>query len=235
MNILIIEDDVFLAKKIGEIFQSKVISNRVKIVHSFLEFLEELSSVSSYDIVLTDLKLSDKSTTELCGYKIIRLIREKRVKIPIVVISGFSDMDRLRLAFEYGASDYIIKPIRLKELELRIINWFKNYYLSNIVSTGSFHFYKNLKYDLHRNEFYLNETLIPLTKNNKYILSIFFAQPEKLLRESFLIEKIWGDTYLTDERNPRVNILRLKQSLSPFWIDSWIRNVRWEGYIFSEK
>ena len=117
----------FLAKKIGEIFQSKVISNRVKIVHSFLEFLEELSSVSSYDIVLTDLKLSDKSTTELCGYKIIRLIREKRVKIPIVVISGFSDMDRLRLAFEYGASDYIIKPIRLKELELRIINWFKNY------------------------------------------------------------------------------------------------------------
>lgn len=181
MNILIIEDDIFLAQKIGEVFGSKVISNRVRIVHSFLEFLNELASVSSYDIILTDLKLSDAPTQELCGYKIIRLIREKHVDIPIVVISGFSDIDRLRLAFEYGASDYIIKPIRLRELELRIINWFKNYYLSHITSSGSLHSYKNLTYDLHRNEFYWNETIIPLTKNNKYILSLFFSHPEKLL------------------------------------------------------
>ncbi|MDD5377260.1 MAG: response regulator transcription factor [Candidatus Gracilibacteria bacterium] len=234
MNILIIEDNVFLANRIAKVFESKIITNRVRVLYSFSEFLEELSVISSYDIVLVDLKLSDDAL-ELGGYRIIRIIREKQVSIPIVVISGFSDIDRLRLAFEYGASDYIIKPIRLKELELRVLNWFKSYYLSNITSMGTARFYKNLKYDLDKNEFYLDEELVPLTRNNKYILSLFFSHPEKLLTESFLVERIWGDATLMVERNLRVNILRLKQALSPFGIDGWIRNIRGEGYIFSEK
>jgi DNA-binding response OmpR family regulator len=174
MNILIVEDDVFLATKIAQIFESRIITNRVKVIHSFFGFLEELSLIASYDIVLVDLKLSE-GNRELCGYKIIRAIREKQVNIPIVVISGFSDFDQLRLAFEYGASDYIIKPIRLRELEIRVFNWFKNYYFSGINSAEMIHFYKNLKYDVSKNEFYLCDMTIPLTKNNKYILSLFFA------------------------------------------------------------
>ena len=230
MNILIVEDDIFLAERIWKLFQSKIISNRVRIVHSFLEFLDELSSISSYDIILTDLKLIPWNW-ELCGYKVIRAIREKNTVVPVVVMSWFSDLEQLRLAFEYGANDYVIKPIRLKELELRIMNWFKNYYFSNITSASKTHCYKALKYDIDKNEFYFYEKQIPLTKNGKYILSIFFSQPEKLLHEQFLVEKIWGDVYLTENRNLRVNILRLKQALRPFWIDTWIQNIRWEWYM----
>lgn len=76
MNILIIEDNVFLANRIAKIFESKVITNRVRVTHSFLEFLQELPIINSYDIVLVDLKLSE-NTLELCGYKIIREIRAK--------------------------------------------------------------------------------------------------------------------------------------------------------------
>ena len=57
MNILIVEDDVFLAERIGDVFRSKVISNRVKIVHSYLSFSEQVPILSSYDIILTDLSL----------------------------------------------------------------------------------------------------------------------------------------------------------------------------------
>lgn len=234
MNILIIEDNVFLANRIAKVFEAKVVVNRVKVIHSYFDFLEELSIIASYDIVLVDLKLSE-DTRELSGYRIIRAIRDKRVLIPIVVISGFSDIERLRLAFEYGASDYIIKPVRLKELEVRVLHWFRNYYLSNISVVGSVQRYHGLQYDLDRNEFSLNGTVIPLTRNNKYILSLFFSHPEKLLRDSFLIEKIWGDSSMSVERNLRVNILRLKQSLSPFGIHNWIRNIRGEGYMFSSE
>lgn len=227
MNILIIEDDVFLAGKIGKVFESKVIVNRIRIVHSFIEFLDELCIIGSYDIVLTDLKLSDHQE-EYCGYKIIRAIREKKMKMPIVVISSFGDIERLRLAFEYGASDYIIKPMRLRELELRIFNWFKLYIRSNASLDGAICTYKDLTYDLDKNEFYFKGRHIPLTKNNKYILSLFFAHPEKLLKESFLEEKIWGDVCCSIRRNLRVNILRLKQSLFPFGIDTWICNIRGE-------
>lgn len=53
------------------------------------------------------------------------MIRERDTRIPIIVLSGKGDIDVLRRAFALGASDYIIKPIRPKELELRIMNWLK--------------------------------------------------------------------------------------------------------------
>jgi len=57
MNILIIEDEVFLAEKIKQAFSNKVISNRIKMIHSYREFLHELSIIGSYDIVLVDIML----------------------------------------------------------------------------------------------------------------------------------------------------------------------------------
>jgi two-component system, OmpR family, phosphate regulon response regulator PhoB len=121
-----------------------------------------------------------------------------------------------------------MKPVRLKELELRVENWFKNHALSRHTARGNVYRYKDLSYNMDTNEFYFKQTRIPLTKNNKYILSLFFHSPEKLLRESFLVEKIWGDICDEVDRNLRVSILRLKNSLTPFGIDSWIQNVRGE-------
>lgn len=234
MNILIIEDDVFLANKISSIFQSKIITNRVQIAHSMEDFLNQFSAISSYDIILTDIKLSKESKNK-DWYEIIKTIRKKNIKVPIVVISWNWELDWLRYAFECWANDYIIKPIRLKELEIRVLNWFKNYYLSNITFSWQIHCYKDLSYNINTNEFYYKSKLIELTKNNKYILSIFFANPEKLLSENFLIEKIWWDICFIVNRNLRVNILRLKKWLEPFWISSRIQNIRWEWYILSWK
>jgi len=232
MNILIIEDDEFLAEKIKNIFESKVITNRVYILHSLWEFHHHMSIVWSYDIILTDIKLSPHYDNK-DGFEIIQIIRKKNKKIPIVVISGNSYIENLRYAFECWASDYIIKPFRLKELEVRIMNWFKNYYLSHLYFLWNIHSYKGLSYDMDSNEFYFENQKIILTKNNKYILSLFFVHREKLLSENFLIEKIWWDICFIINRNLRVNILRLKKWLSPFWLDNRIQNIHGEWYIFS--
>lgn len=234
MNILIIEDDILLANRIGKLFERTVISNRVKVIHSFREFLNELSIIDSYDIVLTDLKLSGNRDS-FDGYDIIEIIREKNLNLPVVVISWFSDVGSLQKAFQLWASDYIIKPFRLKELEVRILNWFKNFYLTWIYFSWNTISYKELVYKIDTNEFYYNNELIPLTKKNKYILSLFFSKPDKLLSETYLIEKIWWDIMLIVDRNLRVNILRLKQSLNPYGLDERIKNIRGEGYIFSAK
>lgn len=232
MNILIIEDDEFLAEKIKNIFESKVITNRVCILHSLEAFYHHIAVMSSYDIILIDIKLSLHYDNK-DGFKIIQIIRKKDIKIPIVVMSGNSSIENIRYAFECGASDYIIKPFRLKELEVRIMNWFKNYYLSHLSFLWNIHSYKWLSYDMGSNEFYFQHQKIILTKNNKYILSLFFVHREKLLSENFLIEKIWWDICFIINRNVRINILRLKKWLSPFWLDSRIQNIHGEWYIFS--
>lgn len=231
MNILIIEDDIFFANKIKDIFESKIITNRVDIISSLDTFLSKISILLSYDIILTDLKLWNLKNYQE-WYDIIKIIRQKTLIIPIVVISWNDDIEGLRYAFECWANDYIIKPIRLKELEIRVLNWFKNHYLSNIHFLWNTRLYEDLLYNIESNEFFYKWKKIPLTKNNKYILSIFFANPDKILSENFLIEKIWWDFCNIVDRNLRVNILRLKKWLEPFWIHSRIKNIRWEWYLF---
>lgn len=57
MNILIIEDDKVLATQVANVFDTKIISNRIQILHSPIEFITELPFLSAYDIVITDLQL----------------------------------------------------------------------------------------------------------------------------------------------------------------------------------
>lgn len=233
MNILIIEDDKFLAEKLKQVFENKVISNRIKIINSYLDFIEEINILSSYDIVLTDIKLWKE--LEKNWINIVEIIREKKIPIPIIVMSCFSDTDWIERAFNKWANDYIIKPFRLKELELRVQNWFKSYYISsknNILTQVE---YWDLSYDLEINEFSYKKICLPLTKKSKYILSIFFAKPDTLISEETLVDKIWGDAFLIKDRNLRVCILRLKRALEPYGIDHWITNRRGEWYILQNR
>lgn len=93
MNILIIEDEILLAEKIKETFTKKVLSNRIKMIHSYESFLRELSIIESYDIVLVDIILSDSCPKT--GIDIIKIIRDKNISIPIVIISSMDDFHRI--------------------------------------------------------------------------------------------------------------------------------------------
>ncbi len=65
MNILIIEDDEYLAGRIRQTFESRIAANRIRIARSFLDFVREMPAIRSYDIFLTDLRLGDERSNEL--------------------------------------------------------------------------------------------------------------------------------------------------------------------------
>ena len=229
MNILIIEDDLILANRIKNVFEELVITNRIKILISYELFLQELYHINYYNVVLTDIKIEkDFSKTWM---DIIKIIREKEINIPVVVISCLWEIDWLDRAFGIWANDYLVKPFRLKELQIRVLRWFKIYYTSLNLWNDNKIGYKELVYNLDTNHFYYKWKVVDLGKKSKYILSLFISSPEKLITEMELVEKIWWDEYLTSNRNIRINIMRLKTALKPFLIDDWIENIRGEGYI----
>jgi CheY-like chemotaxis protein len=55
MNILIIEDDDFLARRIKQVFERTVITNRITVLYSYEEFISHIGDISYYDIILTDI------------------------------------------------------------------------------------------------------------------------------------------------------------------------------------
>ena len=232
MNILIVEDDLYFANRIKYFFEKLIVTNRITIVTNYLDFISELNKVNYYDIILTDIKI--QRNFDKTWIHIIEIIRNKKINIPIVVISCLWEISWLERAFFIWANDYLIKPFRLKELEIRVLRWFKIYYTSlNLVDNKVF--YKWLEYDLNSNQFYFNWNIIKLGKRSKYILSLFLSVPWKIITEMEFVERIWGGDYLDSKKNIRVNILRLKKSLKEISIDDWIENIRWEWYILKSK
>ncbi len=232
MNILIIEDDEFLWNKIKDVFDKRVISNKITLLSTFEEFIHELAIIESYDIVLVDIKLWYQ--TSQSGLDIVKIIRNKQLKMPIIVMSWFDDIEYIENSFNLWANDYLTKPFRLKELELRIMRWFKSYCINIICHDTQILQYHGLSYKFHENLFYYNDTLIELSKKSKFILFQFLLRKEHIISESDLCLKLWWDRELLKNRNIRIVILRLKKILEEFNIDNWIKNIRWEWYILKK-
>lgn len=122
MNILIIEDDKYLSSRIKYVFEKNIIVNRVKIIENYIDFINLSWTYLSYDIILLDIILDKKDINNWID--ILRKIRFKDKKIPIVLISWISELSYIEKAFNLWANDYLVKPFRLEELKLRVFRWF---------------------------------------------------------------------------------------------------------------
>lgn len=228
MNILIVEDDISLAHNLQRTFEKKIITNKVTILHSFKSFLDEYSLLNVYDIIITDIRLVGEENSWI---DIVKQVRKHHQEIPIVVISSFNDVKRIEKAFTHGANDYLIKPMRLEELELRIMKWFKTYCMTLYFGSGEELIHEGLIYNFSENSFYYNQATIKLTKKSKYILFLLLIHAWKLVKEDLLEEKVWGDRDEFKPRNMRVYILRLKQQLEQYSLADKVITIRWEGYM----
>ena len=222
-----------MAANIKKVFKKKVITNFITLLSSYEGFVKELPILKSYDIILVDIGLNDWWNKNWLD--IIELVRSKNIQIPIVVISWYNDIHYIDHAFRVWASDYLSKPFRLKELEIRVMRWFKSYCMSIMFSHTETIDYKKLAYNFNQNEFYFHKDKISLTKKSKFILFQLLIKSEQLVYESDLADKLWWDIESIKERNVRVNILRLKKSLEPYWISQRILNTRWEWYMLKKK
>lgn len=231
MNVLLVEDDILLSQNIEKVFKNKALINRFKSINSYEDFLKELDIINSYDILIIDIYLWNKVKTWI---DIIKIIRKKNNRIPIIMISWCDELNMIAKAFDTWASDYIIKPFRLKELEIRIFKWFKDYFLSIKFFENNTIGYSWIIYNIKENQFYFKWNKVKLSKQNKYLLSIFISHSEKFLTKKFLIDKIWWDISEYDSRNIRVNILRLRKDLEKVWMQDYVQNIRWEWYIFTK-
>jgi len=111
IKILLIEDDILSAKYIHEFLTD--CDFEVEHLDNVTDGLASIKRVN-YDLLLLDLNLPDFS-----GLELLRNIKNKH-SLPIIVTSAYNETKTKVQAFRYGASDYVVKPIDLEELEARI-------------------------------------------------------------------------------------------------------------------
>lgn len=112
MHILLVEDNPVTAKSIE---LKLVAEGHNAFMTDMGEDAIELASVYDYDVVLLDLELSD-----ITGLDVLRALRAKKIRTPVIVLTAAADIETKVKAFSAGADDFISKPFHKAELAARI-------------------------------------------------------------------------------------------------------------------
>jgi two-component system, NtrC family, response regulator HydG len=111
-HIIIIDDDVDICALLKRFFERKgyAVSTAFKAQEGL-----ELIRVNSYDVLLTDFRLPDMD-----GLEVIKNVRKIKSDLPIIVITGYSDVAQAIKAIRLGAYEYVTKPIYPEEILLHV-------------------------------------------------------------------------------------------------------------------
>jgi len=111
IQILLIEDDEISAGIIHNYLED--CNFNIDVVYTATDGISHIKQ-NAYSLVILDLNLPDFS-----GFELLKNIKNI-ISLPIIITSAHSEIDIKVKAFKYGASDYMVKPIDLEELEARI-------------------------------------------------------------------------------------------------------------------
>jgi DNA-binding response OmpR family regulator len=111
-NILLVEDDVNLSTILADYLRSK--DYVVEQANNGSEAWD-LIMIKHYDLVISDIMMP-----KMNGYELLKLIRQKSDKIPVIVLSAKTDRDDVIRAYEFGCDDYVTKPFSMDILICKI-------------------------------------------------------------------------------------------------------------------
>ncbi|MGK7962931.1 AAA-like domain-containing protein [Crocosphaera sp.] len=114
-KILVVDDELDLERLIRQKFRRKLKRQELDFVfaHNGREALEYIEVHGDIDIVLTDIYMP-----EMDGLTLLTKIQEIDPIIKAIIISAYGDLDNIRAAMNYGAFDFLTKPIDFKDLEI---------------------------------------------------------------------------------------------------------------------
>lgn len=222
MKIYIVEDDKNIASALGTEFEKW--GYEVKIAADFGKIMEEFEAFQPH-LVLMDLVLPSFN-----GYYWCQKIREVS-KVPLIFISSRSENMDMVLAMQYGADDYIVKPLNIDLTRVKVQALLRRTY-DFAGSMESFEFGGAL---LHLSEARLEYfgRSIELTRTELLILESLFKAAGAIVSKNKIIDRCWQSDNFIDDNTLAVNMTRLRKKLQSLGLEDLIRTKRGSGYYLS--
>ncbi|HHL40190.1 MAG TPA: sigma-54-dependent Fis family transcriptional regulator [Deltaproteobacteria bacterium] len=139
-KIAVVDDDQGVAASIESILERRGFD--VDTYESATSFIDGLDASGDIDLVLTDVCMPG-----LDGIAMLRRLKERSINVPVIVFTGFGDVDTAVRAMKAGASDFLCKPVGSDELLFRVRKVLEKHKLSRevaalrkrLATTESFH------------------------------------------------------------------------------------------------
>lgn len=172
-----------------------------------------------------DLIVSDIMMPHMDGYELTRALRESGYDMPILMVTAKDQFDDMQRGFRAGGDDYMVKPINIKELVLRVEALLRRARISSEKKITVGH--TVLDYDALTATLHGKETILP--QKEFYLLYKLLSYPNKIFARPQLMDEIWGMFSETDERTVNTHINRLRERFADC-PDFEIVTVRGLGY-----
>ncbi|MBL3698739.1 response regulator transcription factor [Leucobacter luti] len=214
MDLLIVEDD----RSLAEVLTTQLTRNGHTVTH-VTRGSDALLRHAEADAVLLDLGLEDGD-----GFEVIRRMRQLG-DTPIIVVTARGDERSTVLSLRLGADDYLIKPVRLRELIARIDVVARRTLAANErserVLAGS------LRIELAARRVLSGDSEIALTKTEFDLLAFLAQHLGAAVSREQILDTIWGDAFATKSRAFDVHLVALRQKLAGL---ATITTMRGYGY-----
>ena len=211
LKILFVEDEVSICKNIqeaiGDEFAAFIIANDGE---AGLEMYKKINP----DIIITDI-----SMPKLDGLEMINKIRKISLSVPIIILSAFSEKEKLFKAIDMSVCKYLVKPIDIDELLSIIKSIMKKFEKTNIVSLPMGYSFDNEKKAL-----YLDNKFIKLTKKEILFVDILVKNRDSYVKNSDISKYVWNSE--TADTTIRTFVQRLRAKTNK----EFIKNVPGLGY-----
>ena len=223
-NILIVEDESSILELISlNLHQAGF--NPIRAISA--EYANTLIKETLPDLIVLDWMLPGMNGIDFAK----RLKADSITKlIPIIILTAKSDEDNKIEGLSVG-DDYLTKPFSPRELVARInalIRRRSPELLNNPI------IFEGLVLDPSSHKVQVNKKSINIGPTEFKILHFFMKNTDRVFSRNQILDKIWGDKSLIDDRTVDVHIKRLRESLKQSGYDKLIQTVRGAGYIYSD-
>ena len=172
-----------------------------------------------------DLIVADILMPNLDGQGLLRALREHYIATPVLMMTSRSAFEDKKRLFECGADDYMVKPVDLEELVLRIRAILRRYNISNArqLRVG------DTILDYSSLEVRDPGGTLTLPQKEFYLLFLLLSYPGRIFTRQELMDELWGTDTNTSPRTVDVHINR-RRSRFAGRADFEISTIRGLGY-----
>src|SRR6266487_4725952 len=219
MRILLVEDDVQLARQIAAALTEA--GHDPIIVHDGERALDKAKE-TPFDLIVLDIILPGMD-----GFGVLRYLRSQHVPSRVMVLTARGEVKDRVTGLQLGADDYLPKPFAMRELVARVNALGRRYPEEPALNLRV----GNLTFDLANHEVHRATRRIHLSARELMLLKVLMREPGRTFTRTELCERVWEHEHEYDTKLVEVFIGRLRKKIGD---PPLIHTVRYVGYTIHE-
>ncbi len=222
MRVLVVEDEKKTASFVRKALQAEGFA--VDVIHNGDDALAA-ASTTPFDGIVLDIMLPGRD-----GLSVLRQLRERKNKIPVLLLSARGEVNERVEGLNSGADDYLPKPFELAELVARVRALTRRSGENKSTNIRV----ADLTLDTLTHKAQRGGTEIELTAREYRLLEFLMRSAGRLCGRMMILEKVWDYHFDPGTNLVDVYIRRVREKIDADFEPKLLHTVRGSGYVLKE-